>query len=123
MLERMRENPDETGVVLGLRGAVRFVLLASEERRLRRSRPTFRLHPAPAAVRRNERTCIQAHQTLAQSAVGHFQGDAANVLVAEEILANEFKVVKSARVEEKRIAAPAREEAIAPGLRHLRLAT
>src|SRR5882757_5601802 len=68
------------------------------------------LHPAPAAVRRNQRPRIKPHQAFSQRRVGHFQRDAANILIAEEILTNELEVVEGAGVEEKGIAAPARKE-------------
>src|SRR5882672_7238288 len=114
MLEGVREGTDETGVVLRLRGAIGFVLLAGEERRLGRSCSALPLHPTPAAIRRNQRARIETHQTFPQRRVGHFQRDAANVFIAEEILTNELEVVKGAGVEEKGIAAPARKEAIGP---------
>src|ERR1700674_570480 len=119
MLEGMREGADETGVVLWLCGAIGLVLLAGKERRLGRSCSALPLDPTPAAVRRNQRARIKAHQTFPQRRVGHFQRDAANVFIAEEILANELEVVKGAGVEEKGIAAPARKEAIVARRRHL----
>src|SRR5882762_866755 len=119
MLEGMRESTDETCVVLRLRGAIGFVLLAGKERRLGRSCSALPLHPTPAAIRRNQRARIKAHQTFPQRGVGHFQRDAANVFIAEEILTDELEVVKGAGVEEKWIAAPAREEAIVACRRHL----
>src|SRR5258705_9352784 len=119
MLEGMRECTDETGVVLRLRGAICFVLLAGKEGRLGWSCSALPLHPAPAAVRRNQRARIKAHQTFPQRRVGHFKCDAANVFIAEEILPNELEVVEGAGVEEKGIAAPARKEAIVACRRHL----
>src|SRR5258705_8680740 len=119
MLEGMREGTDETRVVLRLRSAIGFVLLAGEERRLGRSCSALPLHPTPAAVRRNHRARIKAHQTFPQRGIGHFQRDTANVFVAEEILTDELEVVEGAGVEEKGIAAPAREEPIVAGRRHL----
>jgi hypothetical protein len=51
--------------------------------------------------------------------VGYFQHDAAHVLIDEEIIAGEPQIVqRPACVEEKGIAAPAREEAVASGIRH-----
>src|SRR5712691_6522014 len=48
-----------------------------------------------------------------QGRVGHLQYDAAHVLVGEVIVAGELQVVQGAPpVEEERIAAPAREEAV-----------
>src|SRR5207253_708791 len=119
MLERMREGADETGIVSRLRGAIRFVLLAGQEGSLGGSRTALRLHPAP--VHPTQRASPQAHQVQPQNRVGHFQRDATYVFICVEILANELKVVKGTRVEEKGIAAPARKEAIVAGLRHLGL--
>src|SRR6516162_11292373 len=54
----------------------------------------------------------------------HFQYDAAHILISEKIVASELLVVQHAlHVEEERIAAPAREEAILAGLRHPRILT
>ena len=85
-------------------------------------RLAHRAPPAPTAavtVHPNHRAGPQAHQFRPESRVGHFQRDAANVFIGEEIRASELKVVKGTRVEEKGIAAPARKEAIVAGLRHL----
>src|SRR4029077_13527674 len=112
MLERVRENTDETGVILRLRGAISRVLLAGKERRLGGPRSTLRLHPAPPAVGRNHRAGIQTHQRFPKSRVGHFQRNAANVFIAEEILTDELEVVEGAGVEEEWIATPPRKEAI-----------
>src|SRR6266446_1437631 len=111
MLEGMREGTDKTGVVL----------LAGKERCLGRPCSALPLHPAPAAVRRNQRARVKPHQAFSQRSVGHFQRDAANIFIAEEILTNELEIVEGAGVEEKGIAAPARKEAIVACRRHLRL--
>src|SRR5439155_10227233 len=56
--------------------------------------------------------------------VGHFHHDAAHVLVDEEIVAGELQIVqRPQRIEEEGIATPAREEAVAAGLRHARVPT
>src|SRR4029077_15912299 len=121
MLERVRENTDETGVILRLRGAISLVLLAGKEWCLGGPRSTLRLHPAPPAVGRNHRAGIQTHQRFPKSRVGHFQRDAANVFIAEEILTYELEVVEGAGVEQTRLDPPARKEAIVACGRHLRL--
>ena len=84
-------------------------------------RAAVRLDPVPArAVRRDQRAGPKANLFRPQGRVGHFQHDAAHVFVGEEIVAGELQVVQGAlRVEEKGIAAPAREEAVVAGLRHL----
>ena len=103
MLQRMREDADETGIVRRLPGAIRFVLLATQEGSLRGSRAAIRLDPARGrALRRDQRAGPQADLSRPQNRVGHFQRDAANVFIGEEILANELKVVQGAGASKKK---------------------
>src|SRR5580658_722792 len=63
----------------------------------------------------------KAYSSRAQSGVEYFQCDAAHILVDEEIFSGELQIIQGAhRVEEERIAPPAREEAVVSALRHQR---
>ena len=97
------------------------VLLAGKEGSLVGPRAAIRLDPTPAhAVCRDQRADPQANLFPPQNRVGHFQHDAANIFVGEEIVAGELQVVQGARnVKEERLAAPTREEAVVAGLRDL----
>src|SRR5580704_2923902 len=96
------------------------VLLAGKEGSLIGPRATIRLHPFPACA--VQRTNPHAHLFRTEGRVGHFQHDAANVLVSEVIFTGELQVVQGAiDVEEKGIAAPAGEEAVLPSLSRVRL--
>src|SRR4029077_15216185 len=71
------------------------------------------------AGRTDQRACPQIDPRGPKVRVGHFQYDAAHVLVGEEIAAGELQVVQDAlRVEEEGVAAPACEEAVLAGLCH-----
>jgi hypothetical protein len=73
--------------------------------------------PATSRSRTDQRACPQADPLGPEVRVEHFQHDAAHVLVDEEILAGEPKVIQDAlHVEEEGIAAPAREEGVIAGL-------
>lgn len=62
----------------------------------------------------------EIHFAVAQLTVGKLQHDAADVGVGEEVVSRELKVVQGAAcVEEEWVAAPAGEEAVLTGLRHL----
>ena len=77
------------------------------------------VHLDPAPDRADQRAGPQANSIGSKDGVGHFQHDAAHVLVSEEIVASELLVVQhTMHVEEEGIAAPAREEAVLTGLRH-----
>ena len=118
VFQRMRENGDETGVVRRLPSEIGGVLFAGEERSLIRSCTAIRLNPfSTCAV---ERTSPQAHLPTPEGRIGHFQYDTAHVLVGEVIVTGELQVVQgSLDVEEKRISAPAGEEAVVAGFSHL----
>jgi hypothetical protein len=80
-------------------------------------RTAIRLNPSPAGA--VQRANPQAHLFGTEGRVGHFQRDAAHVLVGEEIVTGELQAVQGAlRVEEKGIAAPAGEDAVVTGLCH-----
>jgi hypothetical protein len=64
----------------------------------------------------------QTHALCRQGRVRHFEHDAAHILFGEEIFPGELEVVEGAeRVEEKGIAAPAREESVIPCPRYTRI--
>src|SRR5262249_20332830 len=100
-----------------------LLVALTEEDRLRGPRAAVRLHPAPVrAAGRNERAMPEADVVSAQRRVRHLEDDAAHVLVREEVAAGELEFVEGALgVEEERVAPPAGEEPVLPGVRHLRL--
>ena len=67
---------------------------------MRGPRSAVRLHPAPA--RTVHRAMPQTPPFRAQGGVGHFQHDAAHVLVGEEILAGELQIVQAPIVSKKK---------------------
>src|ERR1700689_2527037 len=119
VFQRMREDGDEAAIVRWLRSQIRRVLLARKEGSLIGPRPALRLHPFPACA--VQRTSPQTHLLRTEGRVGHFEHNAAHVLVGEVIVTGELQVIQGAiYVEEKGIAAPAREESAASSLCHLR---
>src|SRR5882757_7840196 len=118
VLQGVREDSDETGIVLRLRSDVDTLLITGKEYRLRRERAAVRRDPFPTLAVHS--AMPQAHLSSDQGRGGYFQHDAADVLFGEEIVTGELEIVQgSHRVEEKGIAAPAGEEAVVPGFRHL----
>jgi len=114
VLQRVREDRDKTGIVRWLPGLVGGFLIARKEYRLRGQGAAVRLHPFPA--RAVHSAMPQAYLSRAQGRVGHFQHDAARVLIGEEIVTGELQIVQCPhRVKEKGVAAPAREEAMVSG--------
>src|SRR5580704_10172087 len=123
MFQSVRENGNETCVVRRLPGQVSVVLLAGKKGSLVGPRPAIRLDPAPTrAVCRNQRASPQPNLFRPKKRVGHFQHNAANVFVCEEIPARELKFVERAQyVEEEWIAAPSGIEPVVTSLRHMSL--
>src|SRR6185369_13991381 len=116
----MREMGDETRIVRRLGGQVGSVLLTGEEWCLLGSRAAIRLNQFPA--RSVQCTAPEAYAFAPQLRVGHFQHDAAHVLICKEVIAGELELVQGAlHVEEEWIAPPAREETVADSLGQSRL--
>jgi hypothetical protein len=84
VLQRVREDGDETGIVRRRCGAVRAYLLADKEDSLRRPSAPVRLDPAPTPA--VQRASPKANLFRPQGRVGHLQHDAAHVFVSEEIV-------------------------------------
>jgi len=93
VLQRVRKDGDETGVVRRFRGEISISLVAGEEDRLRRLRATICLNPAAACAVYS--SSPNAKRFGPESGVGHFQHNAAHVFVGEGIVAGELKVVKA----------------------------
>src|SRR5271155_3128889 len=123
VFQRVREDRNEMCIVHWLPGEVSVVLLAGKKGSLVRPRPAIRLDPAPTrAVCWNQRASPQPNLFRPKKRVGHFQHDAASILVREEIPTRELKVVERAQyVEEKGIAAPTGKEPVVTSLRHMSL--
>src|SRR5271165_4771090 len=77
MLQRVREDRDEAGIVRGLPSEIGAVLLAREERGLIWARTAVRLNPFPACA--VERTCPYVHLLRTEVGVRYFQYNAAYV--------------------------------------------
>src|ERR1700733_13101672 len=122
MLQCVRENGDETGIVRRLRSQIGGVLLAGEERGLIWPRTAIRLNPSPTCA--VQRASPYAYLLGTEGGVRHFQHDAAHVRGREEIVTGELQVVQGAiYVEKKGIAAPAHEQPVFAGIRHMCLLT
>jgi len=91
MLQRVREDGNEAGIVGRLRSEIGGVLLAGKERSLIWPRAAVRLNPFPACA--VQRPSPQADLFRTEGKVGHLQHDAAHVLVGEVIVAGELQVV------------------------------
>jgi hypothetical protein len=91
---RARERVNETGIVRRLPGEVGISLRAGkteDEEELQGPRTVLRCNPASVgAMRRNQCAVPQANLFRRQSQVGHFQHDAAHVLVGEEVVSSEL---------------------------------
>src|ERR1700691_2410375 len=124
MFQSVRKDGNETCIVRWLPGEVSVVLLAGKKGDLVGPRPAIRLDPAPTrAVCWNQRASPQRNLFRPKKRVGHFQHDAANIFVCEEIPTRELKFVDCAQyVEEEGIAAPTGKEPVVPSLRHMSLA-
>src|SRR5580692_1815947 len=115
----MCKDGDKTGIVGRLRSEISGVLFAGEERSLIRPRTAIRLYPFPA--RAVDCPNPQAHLST-EGRVGHFQYDAAHVLVGEVVVTGKLQIVECALyVKEKGIAPPAGKEAVVPALGHPRI--
>ncbi len=90
MLQRMSEGGNETDIVRRLPCEVGISLRAGEtedKEKLQGPRAALRLDPTPVrAVRPNQRAVPQANCFAPQGKVGHFEHDAAHILVGEEIV-------------------------------------
>src|SRR5262252_5182968 len=83
----------------------------------RRKRSGYRPQAHPTG--RPLSPCPQANPFGPKISVGHFQYDAANVLVGEEVIASKLLLVQHAlHVDEEGVTTPARKEAILSSLRH-----
>ena len=117
VFQRVCEDGDETGIVYRLTREVGISLPADKKDGLRGQRAAIRLDPTPA--RAVQRAGPQVNPSRSKDRVGHLQHDAAHVFVGEEVVTGELQIVQGPlRVEEKGIAPPAREEAVAASLRH-----
>jgi hypothetical protein len=105
VLQRVREGADETDIVLRLSGEVGNSLRAGkteDKEELQGPRAALHLDPAPyRSIRREQSAVPQAKLFESQSRVGHFQHDAAYILVGEKIVASELQVVHGARLSKK----------------------
>ncbi len=84
VLQRVREDGDETGIVRRRCGAVRAYLFAGKEDSLRRPSAAVRLDPAPTPA--IQCASPKANLFRPQGRVRHLQHDAAHVFVSEEIV-------------------------------------
>jgi hypothetical protein len=117
VFQRVREDGYETGIVRRLTRKVGLSLHADKKNGLRGQRAAIRLDPT--SFRRGKRPGPQVNPFRSKDRVGHFQRDAANIFVDEEVVTGELQIVQGAlRVEEKGITPPAREEAVAAGVCH-----
>src|SRR5262245_7215738 len=117
VLERVCEDGNEAAIVRRFARQVGLSLRSNKKDSLRGQRAAVCLNPI--LDRADQRTGPQANPFGRKVSVRHFQYDAAHILISEKIVASELLVVQHAlHVEEERIAAPAREEAILAGLRH-----
>src|ERR1700733_344120 len=111
VLQRVRKDGDETGVVCRCRGEVSSSLVAGKEDSLRRPRATICLNPASACAVYG--SSPKAKHFGPERGVGHFQHNAAHVFVDEAIVAGELKFVQGAsHVKEEGITTPAGEKAV-----------
>src|SRR5262249_21958064 len=111
------EDGNETSIVRRLTCEVGISLLADEKNGLRRQRAAVRLDPAPNCA--DQRSGPNPNPFGPKGSVGHFQDDTAHILVGEAIVTGELHAMQDALGgEEEGIAAPAREEAVAAGLRY-----
>jgi hypothetical protein len=106
VLQRVREDGDETGIVRRLPGEVGNSFRpgkTEDKEELQGPRPALHLDPAAdGSIRREQRAVPQAKLFENQSRVGHFQHDAAYILVCEKIVASELQVVHGARLSKKK---------------------
>src|SRR5262249_55522716 len=107
----MGEARQEALIVDRFTGEVRVTLL-DQNRYLGGSSSALHLDPAPIMTG-DERPGPQSKGCRSQNRVGHFNDDAADVLVTKEIAAGELQIVlRTFHVAEERVAPPASEQAI-----------
>src|SRR5207244_2439368 len=100
-----------------LPGEVLLSLLAGKENRLQWSSTAVGLHPAVASFVHCARP--DSYLIAAESRVGQFNHDAANIFVFEEIVSGKLHVIEIAvHVEKERIAAPTEEKTEVAGFRY-----
>jgi hypothetical protein len=117
VLQRVRKDGDEMGVVRRLCGKVSIPLLAGKKDRLRGQRTAVSLHPT--AARAVQRPHPKVDFFRPEDRVWHFQDNAAHVFVGEEILPGELEAIQGTdRAEEERIAPPANEKAVIASFRY-----
>ena len=117
VLQRVRKDGDEMGVVRRLCGKVSIPLLAGKKDRLRGQRTAVSLHPT--AARAVQRPHPKVDFFRPENRVWHFQDNAAHVFVGEEILPGELEAIQGTdRAEEERIAPPANEKAVIASFRY-----
>src|SRR6267142_4574529 len=111
------EHADKTIIICWVSAEVFRSLLAGKENRLQGSSTAVCLDPAVCSLvhcASPDSYCI-----VSQSRVGQFKHDAANIFICEEVIPCELHVIEIAvYVEKERIAAPTKEKAVAPGVRH-----
>lgn len=118
VLERMSKDRDELSIVFRLTGKEVSFAIAGEEDRLRRSSPSVGLNPR--AIGAVYRAMLEPDGIGAQCGVRNFEDNAADVFCREEIDAGELELVEGPfRIEKEGVAAPAREDAVIAGLRHV----
>ena len=92
VLQRMRENRDETGIVRRLRTQIGGVLFAGKERSLIRPSTAICLNPFPASA--VQCASPQAQLFIPELRVGDFEHDAAHIRFGEVIVTGELQVVQ-----------------------------
>jgi hypothetical protein len=88
VLQRVREDGNETGIIRRLTAEVGSVFRTGKEDSLLRPRAPVRLNPFPA--RAVQRASPQAQVLEPQCGIWYFQRDAAYVFVGKEIVAGEL---------------------------------
>src|SRR5450755_3494260 len=98
----MRKDRNETCIVRRLSSEVSVVLVAGKKGGLVWPCAAIRLDRPPSrAVCGNQRASPQPNLLRPKKRVGHFQHDAANVFVSEEIPTRELKFVNRSQYVEK----------------------
>src|SRR6267143_1778022 len=116
VFQLMGEDPDEPIIFAWLPVQVRFSLLSRQENCLQRSPSAICLDPAFFSL--VHCASPKSHPIGAQSRIGQFKHNAANILIREKIIASELHLVEQAMcVKKERIASPAKKTAIISGLR------
>ena len=113
----VREHADEAIIIRWVTAEVLLSLLARKENRLQGSSTAVCLDPAVYSF--VHCASPNPYRIGSQSRVGQFKHDAANIFVCEEVIPCELHMIEIAvYVEKERIAAPTKEKAVTPGVRH-----